>query len=275
MEAVDTKSAINKLKKAVKDAKKDMNNEIKALGKGLYIAMSNASVKKGTGKKPKPGSKRARGEDWGEGPDLKVRYEANGRIYESTAEQWLANLKAKNAGRESYMDKNGKMRTRRANPYRIVPLKNQKKPGTLFKNDLWRKGSKGTLPFSWRGDGLANYYLRKQWNYDIEDLETEVKISPATFKGENNNERVLKLLDTGGTTKGSRQLKGFRLYFWHDKNSPKTNVGIKREYSKERPTVRIKGFNLKRQVLARVNRVLKRVKPSQITTQHWRQLGKG
>lgn len=271
---VDTSGAINKLKREVNNIKKDMNKETKALSTGLWLAMSNASIKKGTGKKPKIGSKRANGGDWEPGPDLEVTYEANGKIYKSTAEHWMARLKSKSS-REQYIDKTGKPRTRRVNPYVITALKNQKKPGTLFKNDLWRKGSKGPLPYSWRGDGLANYYLRKQWRSSIIGDETEVRISPAVFKGESNNERVLRLLDTGGTMKGSRRLKGFRLYFRYSRYTGKTDVGIKKEYSKQRPIVRMRGYNLKRQVLARVNRVLKRVKPSQISKEHWRQLGKG
>lgn len=271
---IDVSGAAAKLNKEITRIQKSMNNETKALSTGIWLAMSNASNRKGTGKKPKPGSKRSRGEDWTEGPDLNVTYEANGKIYKSTAEHWMARLKSKSS-REQYLDKNGKKRTRKVNPYVITALKNQKKPGTLFKNDLWRKGSKGALPNSWRGDGLANYYLRRQWRSTIQDNETEVRISPAVFKGETNNERVLRLLDTGGTMKGSRRLKGFRLYFWYNKYTGKTNVGIKKDYSKERPMIRMRGYNLKRQVLARINRVLKKVRPSQISKEHWRQLGKG
>ncbi|MBQ3349732.1 MAG: hypothetical protein IJG38_04985 [Thermoguttaceae bacterium] len=274
MAAINTTAATAKLKKEVEKIKKGMDKETKALGTGLWLAMSNASIKKGTGKKPKPGSKRSRGADWTEGPDLKVTYKANGRRYESTAEHWLARLKSKSS-REQYTDKNGKTRTRRVNPYNIIPLKNQKKPGVLFTNEPWRKGSKGALPYSWRGDGLANYYLREQWRSAIQGGEAEVRISPAVFKGENNNERVLRLLNLGGSTTGSRKLEGFTLYFWHNKATGKTDVGIRKNYSKTKPHIRMKGYNLKRQVLTRVNRALQNAKPSEISKQQWRQLGKG
>lgn len=274
MAAINITGATEKLKKEVEKIKKDMDKQTESLGTGLWLAMSNASVKKGTGKKPKPGSKRSQGEDWTKGPDLKIMYKAGGKWRHSTAEYWAAHLKSKSS-REQYTDKNGKTRTRKVNPYNIIALRNQKKPGVVFQNDVWRKGSKGPLPKSWRGDGLANYYLRQQWRSSVQGNDVEVRISPAIFKGESNNDRVLKLLDTGGTSFGSRKLEGFTLFFWHNKATGKTDVGIRKNYSKMRPTIKIKGYNLKNQVLARVNEALKTRKPSQISKQEWRQLGKG
>ena len=52
------------LKAEIRKVKKTMSRETDALAKGLYIAMSNASVKKGQGGKPKLGSKKARGQNW-------------------------------------------------------------------------------------------------------------------------------------------------------------------------------------------------------------------
>ncbi len=253
-----------------------MTSETKALAKGLFIAMSNANYKKGSGKKPKPGSKKAGGENWMNGPELKVSTMGrDGNFKElGKAKEWITKLRAKTS-RETYMDKNGKTRSRRTSPYNIVALKNQKKPGVLFERDIWRKGSKGALPYSWKMDGLANYYLRKQWLYEVQQMLAIIKISPATFKGESNNERVLKLLDEGGSGKGSRTLKGFYLSFRYNKRTKKTDVGISKDLTKEHKTIRMKGFQLKRKVLARVNRALKRVRPSQISNQHWRQLGSG
>lgn len=253
-----------------------MDKETKALAKGLYIAMSNASIKKGSGKKPKAGTKKAGNGDWVEGPELEVSTMGSDGNYKplGTAKDWISKLKTKTS-RETYTDKNGKTRSRRTSPYNIVALKNQKKPGQLFERDTWRKGSKGKLPYSWKADGLANYYLRKQWNYEVQQMLAVIHISPATFKGESNNERVLKLLDEGGTGKGSRTLKGFHLSFRYNKRTKKTDVGITKDITKEYKPVKYKGYNMKNQVLSRVNRILKKVKPSEISTQHWRQIGKG
>ena len=66
-QAIQTNQATKKLQQSLKDIKKGMEKETKALAKGLYIAMSNASIKKGSGKKPKAGSKKAGNGDWMEG----------------------------------------------------------------------------------------------------------------------------------------------------------------------------------------------------------------
>lgn len=276
MKSIQTTQATKKLHQCLKNIKKDMEKETKALAKGLYIAVSNASIKKGSGKKPKAGTKKADNGDWMEGPELKVSKMGSDGNYKEigTAKEWITKLRVKTS-RETYTDKNGKTRSRRTSPYNIVALKNQKKPGVLFEKEIWRKGSKGNLPYSWKADGLANYYLRKQWLYEVQQMLATVKISPATFKGESNNERVLKLLDEGGSGKGSRTLKGFHLSFRYNKRTKKTDVGITKDITKEYKTVKYKGYNIKRQVLTRVNRVLKKVRPSEISNEHWRQIGKG
>ena len=275
--SIDISGATNKLKKAVKDVKRNMANENKALAKGLFIAMSNASIKKGSGKKPKPGSRKAQNGDWKEGPGLPVEYTVNRKTYKSTAEHWMARIKTKDL-RESYIDKNGKTRTHKVHGFYIIKLKTQRAPGVLFDKELWRKGSTGKLPYSWGNPGkknLANYYLRKQWTYDSDEISAQTKISPAVFKGESNNDRVLRLLDTGGTGKGARRLLGFKLTFRYDKRTKKTGVGISKILEDKPKVIHVKAYYIKRQVVARVNRVLKKVRPTQITAQHWRQIGKG
>ncbi len=277
MPVIDATGATTKLKKAVKDIKRDMANENKALAKGLYIAMSNASIKKGSGKKPKPGSKKAQNGDWKEGPELPVEYTVRGKTYKSTAYHWMARIKSKDL-RESYVDKNGKTRTHKVHGFNIIKLRNQKVPGVLIDKELWRKGSTGKLPYSWSNPGkknLASYYLRKQWTYDSDEVSAQTQISPAVFKGESNNDRVLRLLDEGGSGKGSRRLLGFKLTFRYDKRTKKTGVGISKILEDKPKIIHTKGYNMKRQVVARVNRVLKKVRPSQISNAHWRQIGKG
>lgn len=276
---INTKGAQRKLEKAVKDIKKDMTSETKALAKGIYIAMCNASVKKGKGKTPKAGSKKAENGDWIKGNKLYVVY---GRSEKKIpVEDWLHHLTDKSVVQEYYA-KGFKRRKRRVAGYQLIKHAHQKKPDELKTHELWRKGSTGKLPNSWGGDGLANYYIRKKWFWELPTPdEAEVKISPTTFRNEDgkyseaNNERVLKLIDEGGTTKGSRHLLGYRLYFTHHGMKHGITGVIPEKIIEDAPMVKIKPFKLKQQVVGRINRVLKKVKPSQISIQHWRQIGKG
>ena len=271
--AIQTQQATKKLQQAVKQIKKDMAAETKALAKGLYIAMSNANIKKGSGKPPKPGSKKASNGDWVKGRELKIHYYTKGGEKWVPVSEWIDKLKQKNFT-ETYTAKNGKPRKRRVSGYKMIPFGNQHEPLKIFEHEMWRKGSKGGLPYSWGGDGLANYYLRKQWRTEVDNDTATVRISPAKMEGSKNGDKVLTLLDNGGMEKGSKQLIGFLFMFNRLKNG-KTGIMATREYAKDRPLVRTKGYNLKKQVVNRVNRILKRVRPSQITNQHWRQIGSG
>ena len=99
------------------------------------------------------------------------------------------------------------------------------------------------------------------------------KVNVINIKGEKVNDRVLKLLDEGGFMQGSKQLVGFHFVFQNLKNG-RTGIYPLYEYG-ERPMVRMRGYNIKRQVVGRINRALKHVRASQITYRHWRQLGRG
>ena len=263
------------LKAEIRKAKKTMSRETDALAKGLYIAMSNASVKKGQGGKPKLGSKKASGQNWRQGGDLYVEYMAGHRQIREPVTTWIERLKNKDAV-ETYTDKTGKQRRRKVSKYNVIRLQSQHAPGVFFEHDVWRVGSKGSLPFSWGAKGdknLANYYLRKQWRYTAEQLAAEIRLSPAHFKGESGNDRVLRLIDEGGSGKGSRTLLGFEIIFRARQNG-RQNIGIKKIYSDPK-NITFKGFQIKRKVLARANRVLKRVDPSRILPSQWRQIGSG
>ena len=266
---------IPSLKSNVRGVRQTMSKETDKLAKGLYIAMSNASIKKGQGGKPKPGSKKASGQNWRQGNDLYVEYMAGHRQIREPVTTWIERLKNKDAV-ETYTDKSGKPRRRKVSKYNVIRLQSQHAPGVFFEHDVWRVGSKGALPFSWGAKGdksLANYYLRKQWRYTAEQLAAEVRISPAKFSGETNNDRVLRLLDEGGSGYGSRRLLGFQIIFRARQNG-RQNIGIKKIYD-EPKQIRFKPFNLKRQVLARTRRVLKRVPPSKILPSQWRQISSG
>lgn len=277
--SINTYAASVKLDKAITNLKKDMAKENKALAKGLYIAMSNASIKKGKGKQPKIGSKKAENGDWVKGNELYAIYGKDKK--KVPVVNWLKKLSEKNVV-ERYRAKNGKIRKRKVAEYRILKAGYQRKPTELKEYELWRKGSNGKLPYSWGGDGLADYYLRRRWAYsNPTPMEAQTMIGPAVFKNEDgkiseaDNQRVLKLLDDGGTMKGSRHLVGYELFFTTKGMPPGVTGIIPAKIIEDAPTVRMKPFNLRRQVLTRVNRVLKKVKPSQITTQHWREIGKG
>lgn len=272
--AIQTQQAQKKLQQSIRQIKKDMAAETKALAKGLYIAMSNANIKKGSGKPPKPGSKKAGNGDWVKGRELKIHYyvKGKGERWEPVS-KWIDKLKQKNFT-ETYVAKNGKTRKRRVSNYKMIPFGNQHEPLKIFEHEMWRKGSKSGLPYSWGGDGLANYYLRKQWRTEVDDDTATVRISPARFKGAVNTDKVMQLLNEGGMEKGSKQLIGF-LFMFNRLKSGKTGITAVREYAEKRPLVRAKGYNLKKQVVNRINRILKRVRPTQITNQHWRQIGRG
>lgn len=263
-----------KLKQARARIKGSMQGETKALAKGLYIAMSNASIKKGQGGKPKIGSRKASGGNWKQGRELYVEYETKYRQIREPVTDWIERLKNKDAV-ETYVDKTGKTRRRKVSKYHVVRLQTQNAPGVFFARDIYRVGSKGTLPFSWGAKGsknLANYYLRKQWRYTAEQLAAEIRLSPAHFKGEKNNDRVLKLIDEGGTGYGSRTLKGFKI-IWRGERNGRQNIGITKIYYDEPRTVTFKAFNLKKQVLKRALKALKKLKPSQILPSQWRIIG--
>ena len=263
------------LKSSVRGVRQTMSKETDKLAKGLYIAMSNASIKKGQGGKPKPGSKKASGSNWRQGGDLYVEYMAGHRQIREPVTTWIERLKNKDAV-ETYTDKTGKQRRRKVSKYNVIRLQSQHAPGVFFEHDIYRVGSKGNLPFSWGAKGdksLANYYLRKQWRYTAEQLAAEVRISPAKFSGETNNDRVLRLIDEGGSGYGSRRLLGFELIFRSRQNG-RQNIGIKKIYD-EPKQIRFRAFNLKKQVLARVNRVLRKANPSNILPSQWRQIGSG
>lgn len=270
------KITVPDLKKEIKRISGDMAKETNALAKGLYIAMSNANVKKGMGTKPKPGSKKAAGSNWEQGGELTVTYKVRHHVYTVPVSEWIEKLKNKDAT-ETYIDKSGKQRRRKVSKYNVIRLKSQHEPGRFFERDVWRKGSKGALPYSWGAKGqknLASYYMRKQWRYTAKQLAAEVRISPAVFRGEDNNERVLKLIDEGGIGKGSRTLKGFEIIFT-SRQKGRQNIGIKKVYYDTPKTVRLKGYNIKRKVLGRANRILKRLAPSKILPSQWRQIGSG
>lgn len=270
---IQTSQAQKKLQQAIRQIKKDMTAETKALAKGLYIALSNASVKKGKGTAPKLGSKKAGNGDWTEGPELEVHYSVKGQERREPVSKWIEKLKQKNFT-ETYTAKNGKIRKRKVSGYKILPWTRNREPVTLFERELWRKGSKGKLPYSWGGSGLADYYMRRQWRTEIDEDTATVRISPAQFKGAVNREKVMNLIDNGGLEKGSKRLLGFYFIFTRLK-SGKTGIYATREYDSERPFYKARGYHIKQQVVNRVNRILKRVRPSQITTQHWRQIGSG
>lgn len=271
--AIQTQQAQKKLQQAIQRIKKDMAAETKALAKGLYIAMSNANIKKGKGTPPKLGSKKASNGDWTEGPELKVHYRSQGKDKWVPVSTWIEKLKQKNFT-ETYVAKNGKTRKRKVSSYKILPWDRNRDPVTLIEKEIWRKGSKDKLPYSWGGAGLADYYLRKQWRTEVDEDTAVVRISPARMKGSKNGARVMNLLDNGGMEKGSKQLLGFFFLFTNLK-SGKTGIYATREYAPKRPIVKSRGYYIKEQVVNRINRILKRVRPSQITNQHWRQLGRG
>lgn len=251
-----------------------MQGETKALAKGVYIAMSNANIKKGLGAKPKPGSKKASGGNWKQGGELFVEYETKYKQIREPVTDWIDRLKNKDAV-ETYTDKTGKSRRRKVSKYHVVRLKSQNAPGVFFERDIYRVGSKGTLPFSWAEKGqknLANYYFRKQWRYAAEQFAAEVRLSPAKFKGERDNERVLKLIDKGGSGYGSLTLRGFKI-IWSERRNGRQNIGIQKIYYREPRTVRFRGFNIKQKVVGRVNKALKKRKPSQILPSQWRIIG--
>ena len=273
---INTNKAQMKLRTAKANIKKDMVDETASLAKGLYIAMSNASIKKGLGTKPKPGSKKAAGENWKQGGDLFVEYEAGHRQIREPVTKWIERLKNKDAV-ETYTDKTGKPRRRTVSKYNVIRLQSQHAPGMFFEHDILRVGSKGQLPFSWGAKGeknLANYYLRKQWRSEAKALAAEVRLSPAHFENETGNDRVLRLIDEGGTGKGSLTLKGFKI-IWRSKQNGRQNIGIKKVYYDEPKTIRFKGFNMKKQVLQRTLATLKKKAPSKILPSEWRKIGNG
>ena len=272
---INTSKALLKLKAAKANVKKDMVDETAALAKGLYIAMSNASVKKGLGTKPKLGSKKAAGENWKPGGDLFVQFMSGHRQIREPVTKWIERLKNKDAV-ENYTDKTGKPRRRKVSKYNVIRLQSQNAPGTFFEHDIFRVGSKGQLPFSWGAKGeknLANYYLRKQWRSEAKALAAEIRLSPAHFSGETGNDRVLRLIDEGGTGLGSRTLRGFEI-IWRSKQNGRQNIGIKKIFD-EQKTIRFRGFNMKKQVLKRTLEALKKKAPSKILASQWRKIGSG
>lgn len=275
-QTIQTKVAYNKLKQKVKELQREMTKDVKALSKGLFIAAANANIKKGSGVPPKAGSKKATNGDWTEGPELTVSYyvKNRGKIVEPIS-KWIEKINKKNFV-TTYTDKTGKTRKRKVSSYKLLPLGYQREPIKLFAREIWRKGSKGSLPYSWGAPGeknLADYYLRKNWRTEETDRGVIVRISATKFKGEKVNDRVLKLLDEGGFMQGSKQLIGFHFVFQNLKNG-RTGIYPLYEYG-ERPMVRMRGYKIKRQVVGRINRALKHVRASQISTQHWRQIGSG
>lgn len=270
---VQTKAAYKKLQQRVRELKKEMTKEVKALSKGLYIAASNANIKKGKGTPPKLGSKKASNGDWQEGPELTVSYYTKSGLKTVPVSTWIEKLKQKNFV-TTYKDKSGKPRKRKVSSYKLLPLGNQHEPTKIIEREIWRKGSKGNLPYSWGGSGLIDYYLRKQWRTEETDRGVIVRLSPARLKGKKNSENVIHLLDEGGMAEGSKQLVGFHFVFTNLKNG-RTGIYVLHEYGERRPMVRIRGYGIKRQIVTRINRILKRVRPSQITNQHWRQIGRG
>ena len=270
---IQTQQATKKLQQAIQKIKKDMTAETKALSKGLYIALSNANIKKGKGTPPKPGSKKAANGDWMKGRELKVFYRSHGTDKQVPVTTWIDKLKQKNFI-ETYTAKNGKQRKRKVSGYKILPWDRNRDPVKLFEYEMWRKGSKDKLPYSWGGPGLADYYLRRQWRTEVDEDTATVRIGPAKFKGAVNTDKVMQLLNEGGTEKGSKQLLGFYFLFTRLK-SGKTGIYATYQYAKDRPIIKARGYNLKNQVVNRINRILKKVRPSQITNQHWRQIGRG
>lgn len=270
---VQTNQAQQKIQQAIQKVRRDMAKETKALAKGLYIAMSNANIKKGKGTPPKPGSKKAENGDWVKGRDLKVHYLTRSGEKWVPVSDWIEKLKQKNFV-ETYKDKNGKPRRRKVSSYKILPWDQNRDPIKLFENEIWRKGSKENLPYSWGGPGLANYYLRKQWRTTVDEDTATVRISPAQMEGSKNGDKVMTLLDEGGMEKGSKQLIGFFFLFTNLK-SGKTGIYATKEYEPQRPMVKTKGYKLKNQVVDRVNNILKKYRPTDLTNQKWRQLGKG
>lgn len=284
--SIDTSNARKHLEQEVKQLQKQFKAENKALAIGLRYAFLEANIKKGTGTPPKAGSKRANNGDWITGSAHKVVYkwwDKSGKRFaehEISSDNWEKELKNRfKTPTHKKNKKTGRM-TKEVwqKAKRIIPVRvgNQKKPGTIEPRAMYRKGSTGSLPYSWGGKGLSNYYLRKQWYYKLlDDYSSEVRISPAKFKGEINNDRVLKLLDEGGTTKGSRRLGGYRLVLFPQEDRT-LQVGIIKWYKQERPVVTMKPFHIKDKTLARINRVLRRgVRPSTITKEHWKKLGRG
>ena len=271
--AIQTKAAYEKIKKRIREIQKETAKEVKALSRGIFIAASNASIKKGKGTSPKPGSKKAANGDWQPGPQLTVAYYTkSGKIIDPVT-KWIEKLNKKNFT-STYKDRNGKLRKHKVSEYKMEPIGSQHEPLKLFEREYWRKGSKGNLSYSWGGPGLANYYIRKNWRTEETDKGVIVRISPTKFKGEKENQQVLKVLDEGGFTYGSKPLIGFHFIFARLKGG-RTKIFPLYEYAKERPRVRIKGYNIKRNLVAKINRILKRVRASQISTQHWRQIGSG
>ena len=112
---------IPSLKNSVRGVRQTMSKETDKLAKGLYIAMSNASIKKGQGGKPKPGSKKASGSNWRQGGDLYVEYMAGYRQIREPVTTWIERLKNKGAT-ETYTDKTGKQRRRKVSKYNVIRL---------------------------------------------------------------------------------------------------------------------------------------------------------
>lgn len=268
-----------------------MTSETKALAKGIFLAMSNANRQKGKGVRP---NRLRKGGNWFEGG--REIYAIIGKKGEETyrpIQEWIGRLQAKTRT-ETYTDKHGKTRKRKTSRYKLVTERPKwlatkrtrggitseayvpVKPQDLHTKDLWRRGSTGSVPFSWGGNGLANYYLRKNWRSVVEGLDAQVRISPAKFRGETDNQRVLCLLDKGGQGLGSRKLIGYRLHFVHKHGEPKdiTSIYAQRVYTDTKPSVHFKGYNIKAQVVAKINQMLRNgVPPSKVSASRWRNLG--
>ena len=281
------------MRRATEDIKTDMAAETQALGKGIFLAMSNANQKKGNGTRPKRMRKNG---NWEEGGvELYAFYGKKGKDRSVPIKRWIDKLGQKNVI-TTYTDKNGKTRKRKIAGYKLTSyrpnyMKTKRvidgetyeyieppaKPQDLRTRDIWRKGSKGALPFSWGGRGLADYYMRKQWRSNTGKFTAQVMISPGKFKGESDQQRVLRLLDKGGTGKGSRKLIGYRLHFIHHRTDPKgvTSIYPVRVFTDEKPTVHFKGFNLKYQVVNRINAALEKSAPTKLSDSKWRRLGAG
>ena len=288
---VNTKGATLTLQQARKNIQRNMERETAALGKGIFLAMSNANKQKGKGIRP---NRLRQGGNWFEGgAELYAITGKKGEELYTPIQTWISRLQAKTRT-ETYVTRTGKTRTRKTSRYKLVTDRPQwllgkrtingntfqtfvpKKPQDLRTKDLWRKGSTGSVPFSWGGVGLADYYLRKNWRSMAEGLDAQVRISPTKFRGESDNERVLRLLDIGGQGQGSRKLIGYRLHFIHKRTDPKdvTSIYAQRVYTDKKPMVHFKGYNLKAQVVWRINQTLRRgVPPTKISNARWRSLG--
>ena len=288
---------VNKARLTLRDAKgmvkRRMVKETQALSAGIFLAMSNANKRKGKGTRPK---RLRQGGNWFEGgAELQAITGDKDNPTYTPIDVWINRLKTKNRT-ATYTDKKGRTRKKKVSGFKLTTERPKyvaarkkrggmmvdtyeiQKPQDLRTKDIWRRGSTGSVPFSWGGYGLANYFLREQWRSRVAGLAAQVRISPAKFRGESDNERVLRLLDVGGQGQGSRKLIGYRLHFIHKRTDPKdvTSIWAQRVYTDTKPTIHLRGFRLKDKAVERINAVLKTgVPPSRISKNRWRNLGAG